>query len=59
MIGDVTYGKPVDIWAVGLIMFELISGKHLLWQGKEDKNTYKERVKSLKQLDLSGHSFSE
>jgi len=37
MFGGTSYGKPVDIWAVGFIMYELISGKHPLWGRKEDK----------------------
>jgi serine/threonine protein kinase len=38
MDGGKVYGKPVDIWAVGFIMFELITGKHPLWV-KGDSNT--------------------
>ncbi len=52
MFGDTSYGKPADIWAVGFIMFELLSGKHPLWSGKEDKLSYREKVRNLKQLDF-------
>lgn len=38
MDGGKMYGKPVDIWAVGFIMFELLAGKHPLWV-KGDSNT--------------------
>jgi len=31
MLGEAPYGKPVDIWAVGFMMYELISGSHPLW----------------------------
>jgi serine/threonine protein kinase len=42
MSGGQNYGKAVDIWAVGFIMYELIAGKHPLWDRKKiDKNTYK------------------
>ncbi|CDW82180.1 protein kinase domain containing protein [Stylonychia lemnae] len=58
MFGGTSYGKPVDIWAVGFIMFELISGKHPLWSRKEDKIQYKEKLRNLKKLDFSYHKFS-
>jgi len=35
------YGKPVDIWAVGFMMYELISGKHPLWRKGDDNNSYR------------------
>lgn len=59
MLGDTSYGKPVDLWAVGFIMFELLSGKHPLWTRKEDKNQYREKLKNLQRLDYSKHNFSE
>jgi serine/threonine protein kinase len=59
MFGGTSYGKPVDIWAVGFIMYELISGKHPLWSRKEDKLQYKEKLRNLKKLDFSHYKFSE
>jgi serine/threonine protein kinase len=59
MFGETSYGKPVDIWAVGFIMYELLSGKHPLWQGKEDKTQYRDKLRNLKKLDYSSHNFSE
>jgi serine/threonine protein kinase len=41
MAGGQTYGKAVDIWAAGLIMYEMIAGKHALWRKGMDKNVYK------------------
>jgi len=41
MDGGQTYGKAVDIWAVGFIMYEMIAGYHPLWQKGEDKFQYK------------------
>lgn len=37
MISHCSYGKPVDIWAAGLIMYELISGIHPIWRKGEDR----------------------
>ena len=37
MLGEQSYGKPVDLWSVGFIMYELISGIHPLWIRGEDK----------------------
>jgi len=31
MEGGKRYGKPVDVWAVGFMMYELIAGRHPLW----------------------------
>lgn len=35
LVGDVTYGAPVDIWAVGCVLAELITGE-ALWPGRSD-----------------------
>ena len=40
MIGQSTYGKPVDIWAVGFIMYELICGVHPFYVKGMDRTTY-------------------
>ena len=44
MAQDQVYGKPIDIWATGLIMYELISGYHPLWEKGETKEEYKEKT---------------
>ena len=31
------YGKPVDIWAMGVLAFELLSGRHVRRKGKYRK----------------------
>ena len=41
MAGGQNYGKPVDIWAVGFIMYELIAHKHPLWEKGDDNKRYK------------------
>lgn len=40
------YGKPADVWAVGFIMYELLSLKHPLWNMETDnRDTYREKIK--------------
>jgi serine/threonine protein kinase len=58
MFGE-SYGKPVDIWAAGFIMYELISNIHPLWVKGEDKPTYKEKIKNLKSFDFTKAKFSK
>jgi serine/threonine protein kinase len=36
MDGGKQYGKPVDIWAIGFMMYEIIAGKHPLWVKGDD-----------------------
>lgn len=35
LVGDTQYGPPVDVWAVGCVFAELLSGIPL-WPGKSD-----------------------
>lgn len=35
LVGDTQYGPPVDIWAIGCVFAELISGQPL-WPGRSD-----------------------
>jgi serine/threonine protein kinase len=58
MAGGQRYGKPVDIWAVGFIMYELIAGKHPLWKKGDDNITYKHRATNFKGLRY-GHRFNK
>jgi serine/threonine protein kinase len=58
MMGDAPYGKAVDLWAVGFIMYEMICGSHPLWVRGEDKNSYKEKLKNYKQLKYPEGKFS-
>jgi serine/threonine protein kinase len=37
ILGDSSYGKPIDLWAVGFIIYELICGQHPVWKKGEDK----------------------
>ncbi|PAV84390.1 hypothetical protein WR25_16445 [Diploscapter pachys] len=35
LVGDTQYGPPVDVWAVGCVLAELITGE-ALWPGRSD-----------------------
>ncbi|XP_018010814.1 cyclin-dependent kinase-like 4 isoform X2 [Hyalella azteca] len=35
LVGDTKYGAPVDVWAIGCVMAEMIRGE-ALWPGKSD-----------------------
>jgi serine/threonine protein kinase len=52
MAGGQLYGKAVDLWAVGLIMFELISARHPLWTGGIDKKQYREKAQGFTNKDF-------
>ena len=59
MFGEVSYGKAIDLWATGLIMFELITGKHALWEKGQDKPAYKEKMKTYKGLNIDSKKVSQ
>jgi cyclin-dependent kinase-like len=40
LVGDKGYGKPVDVWAIGCIFVELITGSPL-FMGYSDYETLK------------------
>ncbi|XP_043202055.1 cyclin-dependent kinase-like 1 isoform X1 [Amphibalanus amphitrite] len=35
LVGDTQYGPPVDVWAIGCVLAELVRG-HALWPGRSD-----------------------
>ena len=35
LVGDTQYGPPVDVWAIGCVFAELLSGQ-ALWPGRSD-----------------------
>ena len=35
LVGDIQYGTPVDVWAIGCVFAELIRGE-ALWPGRSD-----------------------
>lgn len=35
LVGETTYGPPVDIWAIGCVFAELLTGQ-ALWPGRSD-----------------------
>jgi serine/threonine protein kinase len=59
MAGGHNYGKAVDVWAAGFIAYELIAGKHPLWQRGDDKNKYKNKAINFKSLKFRSSKFTQ
>lgn len=59
MFGGKRYGKSVDVWAVGFIMFELITLQHPLYTKGETKQSYKEKILNYEQLNYEGKGISK
>lgn len=50
------YSKSVDIWAVGIIMYMLLTGgKHPLYNDKDTAETYKHRLANADELTFPSH----
>ena len=47
LVGDTLYGKPVDVWAIGCIFFELVTGRPL-FPGDSDFEMLKFILKTFK-----------
>ena len=54
-----TYGKPVDIFAAGVIMYELLSGRHPIYERGEDRMTYSDKLKKFSNLKFDSKFFSK
>lgn len=54
LVGDVQYGPPVDIWAVGCVYAELLTGE-ALWPGRSDIDQLYHIRKTLGNLNLLNH----
>ena len=48
MAGGQCYGKAVDVWAAGFIMYEMIAGKHPLWQKNDTNEAYRAKALNYK-----------
>lgn len=46
LVGDTQYGPPVDVWAIGCLFAELLTGQPL-WPGKSDVDQIYQLKKSL------------
>ena len=46
LVGDTQYGPPVDVWAIGCLFAELLTGQPL-WPGKSDVDQIYQLRKSL------------
>ncbi|KAI1895266.1 hypothetical protein AGOR_G00104530 [Albula goreensis] len=64
LVGDTQYGPPVDVWAVGCVFAELLSGVPL-WPGKSDvdqlyliRKTLGDLIPRHQQVFSNNHFFS-
>lgn len=51
LVGDTQYGPPVDVWAIGCLFAELLSGTPL-WPGKSDMDQLYLIIKTLGKISL-------
>lgn len=51
LVGDTQYGAPVDVWAIGCLFAELLSGTPL-WPGKSDMDQLYLIIKTLGKISL-------
>ena len=49
VVGDVQYGPPVDVWAIGCVFGELLNGQPI-WPGKSDVDQLYHIQKTLGKL---------
>jgi len=49
-----SYGKPADIWAIGFIIYELVTGKHPLWEKEKDtRRSYKIKLQEVLSFEIN------
>jgi serine/threonine protein kinase len=48
-----SYGKKIDIWAAGLVIYQLLTGKHPLFKkGVDTDSTFQKKLRETKDLEL-------
>ena len=56
LVGDMVYGPPVDVWAIGCVTAELIAGEPL-WPGKSDVDQLYLITQTLGKSSNTEHRF--
>lgn len=51
LVGDTQYGPPVDVWAIGCVFAELLSGIPL-WPGKSDMDQLYQIRRTLGEISV-------
>jgi len=50
------YSRSVDIWSLGIIMYMLLTGgSHPLFSSRDNAETYKDKLRKIKQLSFPSH----
>ena len=53
------YGKRVDMWALGIIVFQMLTGKHPFYQSGDTEETYIQRISKGNITQLLQYSYEK